>query len=139
MKDNLTIRPEHVNIHLMNKYDSQYSWLGWCFAIVIGIALIVTLSNDKSNEVDTNAVTPVSSTSSTQYEDDPTQPAEQAQQAQAVGDWRCVDATSYNQNAYDDNKCTDGNETRYVSDSQAESLDPSYLPGKAGAAYYNSQ
>lgn len=54
--------------------------------------------------------------------------------------WSCVDVTSYNKNAYDDNKCTSNSgEVKYVSDSQAVSLDPDYNPGKSGAYYYNSQ
>lgn len=54
--------------------------------------------------------------------------------------WHCVDATSYNRNAYDDNKCTSSTgEVRYVSDSQAVALDPTYSPGKSGAYYYNNK
>ena len=54
--------------------------------------------------------------------------------------WHCIDVTSYNQNAYDDNKCTSSaGEVRYVSDSQAIALDPSYSPGKSGAYYYNNK
>ena len=54
--------------------------------------------------------------------------------------WHCVDVTSYNQNAYDDNLCTSSTgERRYTSDSQAIALDPSYSPGKSGAYYYNNK
>ena len=54
--------------------------------------------------------------------------------------WHCVDVTSYNGNAYDDNKCTSSTgEVRYVSDSQSRNLDPSYSPGRKGAYYYNSK
>ncbi len=53
--------------------------------------------------------------------------------------WHCVDVTSYNQNAFDDNKCTNGSEVRYVSDSQAESLDSNYSAGRSGHPYYNSK
>ena len=54
--------------------------------------------------------------------------------------WHCVDATSYNKNPYDDNRCTSSTgEVRYVSDSQSRALDPSYSPGKAGHYYYNSK
>lgn len=54
--------------------------------------------------------------------------------------WSCVDATSYNKNPYDDNRCTSSTgEVRYVSDSQARSLDPSYTPGTSGAWYYNNK
>ena len=53
--------------------------------------------------------------------------------------WHCVDTTSYNKNPYDDNYCKSSEgEGRYVSDSQAMALDPSYTPGKAGHSYYNS-
>jgi hypothetical protein len=53
--------------------------------------------------------------------------------------WKCVDATSYNKNPYDDNKCisSDG-QVRYVSDSESRKLDPSYTPGTKGHSYYNS-
>ena len=54
--------------------------------------------------------------------------------------WHCVDATSYNKNPYDDNRCTSSTgEVRYVSDSQSRALDPSYTPGQAGHPYYNSK
>lgn len=54
--------------------------------------------------------------------------------------WHCVDATSYNKNPYDDNKCTSSTgEVRYVSDSQSRTLDPSYSPGQSGHYYYNSK
>lgn len=54
--------------------------------------------------------------------------------------WHCVDVTSFNQNAYDDNKCTSSTgEVRYTSDSQAVALDPTYKPGKSGAGYYNNK
>ncbi len=54
--------------------------------------------------------------------------------------WHCVDATSYNKNPYDDNKCTSSTgEVRYVSDSQSRALDPSYAPGQSGHYYYNSK
>lgn len=53
--------------------------------------------------------------------------------------WHCQDTTSYNRNPYDDNYCEYSDGTgRYVADSEAEQLDPSYTPGKAGAAYYNN-
>ena len=54
--------------------------------------------------------------------------------------WHCVDVTSYDQNAYNDNLCTSSTgEKRYVSDSQAEMLDPFYNSGKSGAWYYNDK
>ena len=54
--------------------------------------------------------------------------------------WHCVDATSYNKNPYDDNKCTSSTgEVRYVSDSQSRALDPSYSPGQSGHSWYNSK
>jgi hypothetical protein len=54
--------------------------------------------------------------------------------------WHCIDVTSYNKNAYDDNQCTSNTgEVRLVSDSQAVALDPTYSPGKSGAYYYNSK
>ena len=54
--------------------------------------------------------------------------------------WHCIDVTSYNKNPYDDNKCTSSTgEVRYVSDSEARALDPSYSPGQSGHPYYNSK
>lgn len=54
--------------------------------------------------------------------------------------WHCVDATSYDRNAYNDNRCTSSTgEVRYVSDSQSIALDPTYSPGKYGAPYYNNK
>ena len=100
---------------------------------------------NKNNENNvTNESEPTSSYSESATQDaSNTTPAESAnsEPAQAVtsSSWHCVDATSYDHNAYNDNKCTNGSETRYVSDSQAVSLDPNYSPGKAGAAYYNNQ
>ena len=55
------------------------------------------------------------------------------------GEWHCVDATSYNKNPYDDNKCVKGSEVKYVSDSEARKLDPKYSPGQSGHSYYNSK
>ena len=52
--------------------------------------------------------------------------------------WHCVDVTSYNKNPYNDNKCTSSaGEIRYVPDSTARLLDPSYSPGQKGNPYYN--
>lgn len=52
--------------------------------------------------------------------------------------WRCHDTTSYDRNPYNDNYCEYSDGTgKYVSDSEARALDPDYVPGKAGAAYYN--
>lgn len=54
--------------------------------------------------------------------------------------WHCVDATSYDRNPYNDNKCTSSTgEVRYLSDYQAEALDTTYRAGKAGAYYYNNK
>ncbi len=53
--------------------------------------------------------------------------------------WHCVDATSYDKNPYNDNKCTNSKgEVRYVPDSTSRALDPTYSPGQSGHRYYNS-
>lgn len=53
--------------------------------------------------------------------------------------WRCHDTTSYDRNPYNDNYCEYSDGTgKYVPDSEARRLDPDYVPGKAGAAYYNN-
>ena len=53
--------------------------------------------------------------------------------------WHCWDTTSFDRNPYNDNYCeySDGS-GKYVPDSEARALDPSYTPGKSGAAYYNN-
>ena len=53
--------------------------------------------------------------------------------------WRCWDTTSFDRNPYNDNYCeySDGS-GKYVPDSEARALDPSYTPGKSGAPYYNN-
>lgn len=53
--------------------------------------------------------------------------------------WHCWDTTSFDRNPYNDNYCeySDGS-GKYVPDSEARRLDPSYTPGKSGAAYYNN-
>lgn len=53
--------------------------------------------------------------------------------------WHCWDTTSFDQNPYNDNYCkySDGS-GKYAPDSEARRLDPSYSPGKSGAAYYNN-
>ena len=52
--------------------------------------------------------------------------------------WRCVDVTSYDQNPYNDNKCTNSlGEVIYTYDSEAERLDSTYYAGKSGARKYN--
>ena len=54
--------------------------------------------------------------------------------------WHCVDVTSYDRNPYNDNLCISSTgEERYLSDSQAEMLDPFYNSGKSGAWYYNNK
>ena len=53
--------------------------------------------------------------------------------------WHCHDTTSFDRNPYNDNYCEYSDGTgRYVPDSEARALDPDYVPGKAGAAYYNN-
>lgn len=53
--------------------------------------------------------------------------------------WHCHDTTSFDRNPYNDNYCEYSDGTgKYVPDSEAIILDPDYVPGKAGAAYYNN-
>ena len=55
-------------------------------------------------------------------------------------EWKCKDTTSYDRNAYNDNYCVNSQgQGKYVADSEAEALDPSYRAGKAGAYYYNNK
>lgn len=120
----------------MSTHNDDYGWLGWMAAIVIGVVFMMYVFNSSSNgEAD--------ATNSSETAPTISEPAAEAvtesEPPQDSTSWNCMDATSYNQNAYDDNECTKGAETQYVSDSQAIELDPSYSPGKAGASYYNSQ
>lgn len=53
--------------------------------------------------------------------------------------WHCKDTTSFDRNPYNDNYCWDSNgDGKYVPDSEAAAIDPTYRPGKSGAAYYNN-
>ena len=52
--------------------------------------------------------------------------------------WHCHDTTSFDRNPYNDNYCEYSDGTgKYVPDSEARILDPDYVPGTAGADYYN--
>ena len=52
--------------------------------------------------------------------------------------WHCVDVTSYNKNANDDNLCTSSTgERRYVGDCEAKRLEPGYVDSGRGNPYYN--
>ncbi len=53
--------------------------------------------------------------------------------------WRCFDTTSFDRDAHNDNYCENEDGGRFVSDSEAVELDPTYSPGKAGHAWYNEQ
>lgn len=120
----------------MSKQSDDYSWLGWIAAAVIAVTFVIYVisSGDSSdNSVDTT------SESSTSIEPSIETMSDAANTVEPSSGWKCYDATSYNQNAFDDNRCTNGTETRYVSDSQAIELDPGYSPGKSGASYYNAQ
>jgi|GEM_PF-5088287 len=97
-----------------SKDKADYSWVGWAIAALIGLIWIISIV------VSHNAITSNES-------------------ASGSSGWHCVDATSYNHNAYDDNKCANGSEVKYVSDSEAEALEADYSPGKSGASYYNNQ
>jgi hypothetical protein len=119
----------------MNTQNSNFGWMGWAVAAIIGAIFIFSTINT-DNQINTTT-SPTETTSP--ISEPPPVTAEESKPAQEDNTWHCIDATSYNQNAYDDNKCTKGNETKYVSDSQAVKLDSNYSPGKAGAAYYNNQ
>lgn len=113
--------------------------MGWLIAVIASVFLFLpSSSNDsKSNEVSPAASSQINVQSTNAA--NPQSVASEAEPKTNENSWKCVDATSYNQNAFDDNRCTNGAETRYVSDSQAKQLDPNYTPGKAGASYYNNQ
>jgi hypothetical protein len=116
----------------MSSNTNDGGWAGWIVAAIIGVLFVffaINSGNDTPSQTDTSTTTSESKV----------EPMAESEPVQNENAWHCVDATSYNQNAYDDNKCSNDNETRYVSDSQAIELDPSYRPGKAGGSYYNSR
>ncbi len=126
----------HYENYIMKNNQPDYGWMGWTVAAVIGAVFIFSLINSDSQESNQTTAPVVPTTSVSK----PTAAVDvKIKEVQEEASWKCVDATSYNQNAYDDNACTKGGETRYVSDSQALELDPGYRPGKAGASYYNNQ
>ena len=123
---------------------SNSSATGWVIAGIIGLILLISLasSNENNNKDISNTKTATSTYSTPIYKNtyNTDTPKKTTPSTSTAPDtWHCVDATSYNKNAYDDNKCTKGSEVRYVSDSQAVALDPSYTPGRSGHSYYNSR
>jgi hypothetical protein len=122
----------------MNMKSNDYGWLGWTVAAIISIFFVFFVSTSNNDTV-SESYTDEPSKDSASVSMPTTNTAPVVEPIQEAATWQCVDATSYNQNAYDDNKCAKGDEIRYVSDSQAIELDPSYTPGKRGHYYYNSQ
>ncbi len=114
---------------------TEYTW--WASVVVVIILMVIVFTVlGSNNDIKSRSTQPEAMSSYTPPTKD-TPPV--AASTEPFSSWKCVDATSYNQNAYDDNQCSNGSETKYVSDSQAKSLDPNYSPGKAGASYYNNQ
>ncbi len=110
----------------------------WVIGIVAGIIAIATIISNNSKTA-TNATYKTTYTTPT-YTTKTQTTVPKVETKPTTVTWHCVDATSYNKNAYDDNRCTSSTgETRYVSDSQARALDPSYVPGTSGHPYYNSK
>lgn len=122
----------------MNNVENDYGWLAWAVAAVIGVFFLFFMFTSNEDNT-TESYTDVPSEESASLSVPTTNESPAAETVQEAVTWQCVDATSYNQNAYDDNKCVKGDEIQYVSDSQATELDPSYTPGKRGHYYYNSQ
>lgn len=122
--------------------NSNNSSVGWILAIVAFIILVIGISFNSTPKNDSKSTQPAYTTTNTTT----TTTAAKATKVEPVKQepqpitWSCVDATSYNKNPYDDNLCTSSTgEVRYVSDSQARALDPSYTPGTSGHPYYNSK
>ena len=122
--------------------NNNNSSIGWILAIIAFIVLIIGISFSSTPKTDSKSSQPAYSatkatTTTTTTKAVNTEPTKQEPQPIT---WHCVDATSYNKNPYDDNRCTSSaGEVRYVSDSQARALDPSYTPGTSGHPYYNSK
>ena len=122
----------------MNNNNSSF---GWIIAIIAFIALAIGVGFNATSKTSSKTTQPVytapKETTTTTVKTTKAEPARQEPQPIT---WSCVDATSYNKDPYDDNLCTSStNEVRYVSDSQARALDPSYTPGTSGHPYYNSK
>lgn len=118
--------------------DESTKTVLWIVGIIVGIAAVVGIasnSNSSAKTTYTNSYTTPSYTTP-KY----TEPTKTVETKTTTITWHCIDATSYNKNPYDDNYCvsSDG-QSRYVSDSQARALDPSYIPGTFGHPYYNSK
>lgn len=117
------------------------SSIGWVLAVIVFIALIIGISVNSSAKTNSNNTQPTyTTTKATTAPTTKITNTEMVKQEPQPITWHCVDVTSYNKNPYDDNLCTSNTgETRYVSDSQARALDPSYTPGTSGHPYYNSK
>lgn len=110
----------------------------WIIGIVIGIISIAAIASNSSKTSKTNYNSNYSS--STYTTKTTTTPKVEVKTTPTPITWHCIDATSFDKNPYNDNKCTSSTgEVRYVSDSQARALDSSYIPGTSGHPYYNSK
>lgn len=109
------------------------------FAIIAFIGVIAMANNSNSSATKTNSST---STPTTNYQPKsnktpaitpvPVTPKEEPET------WTCYDATSYDKNSNNDNRCVSNKgTTRYVSDCEAVKLDPDYCPPQIGPSYYN--
>ena len=120
--------------------SSHFGWIVATIIIIILAAVIINSNNKKPQSTTTYQTVEIkpATTNYTMPKYTTTTTAPEAKTETVT--WHCVDATSYNKNAYDDNKCTSSTgEVRYVSDSQSRALDPSYTPGTSGHPYYNSK
>ena len=107
--------------------------------VILGVCAIAGIASSSSKNTTSQTTTNNYYTPSTSASKSTATTPKVETKPQAIT-WQCVDATSYNKNPYDDNRCTSSTgEVRYVSDSQARSLDPSYTPGTSGHPYYNSK
>lgn len=121
--------------------NNNNSSIGWVLAVIVFIALIIGISVNSSAKTNSKNTQPTyTTTKATTAPTTKITNTEMVKQELQSITWHCIDATSYNKNPYDDNLCTSNTgEARYVSDSQARALDPSYIPGTYGHPYYNSK
>ena len=108
--------------------------VGLAIFAILGIAIV---SSDNSKANNTSSSKPTTTTTPSV----PSVPKEEPKEEPKIEvpeTWKCYDATSYDRNPNNDNRCVSSKGTvRYVSDCEAVRLDPTYCPPQRGASYYN--
>ena len=99
-----------------------------------GIAMATNSSSSRSTSTTGSSSSTTYNSTPKFYQDD----EDEEEEKEDVVTWKCYDATSYNRNANDDNRCVSSKgDVRYVGDCEAKQLDPDYEDSNRGAYYYN--